>query len=234
MSVRSARLALSPEDAEMCLDNAKGLTKDSKKTSDETALALLELSMEECAKGIILLFDRKFHEEGFDPGSEESLSKIPDPELRALYRRHAEVLSPAAVRKAFKSHPVKLRQLEFVIELIAHQSRHGLAEVAIRQAFSNPNYPLSLMIRIALVSPRNRSAALTRTILSALQKVESLGVKALDQKKNEALYVGLSSDDSGCKFPEIDDRFLADVKECNGYLIQILDGMILALGNEGP
>lgn len=224
----TGRLALSVDDAELCLDNARGLQRDSKKTSDETALALLELSMEECAKGIILTLDRVFAAAEFDPNSEDSLSKISDAELRALYQRHAKSLSPLAVRRAFESHAVKLRQLQFVLDLMSYHARHGMAGVAIREAFSHPEYPLGHVIRLALIPPKKREAALTQAMQGAFQKINDLGVATLDQRKNDALYVALAEDEQSCSFPEVDAEFLSQVRESCEYLLQILEGMILS------
>jgi hypothetical protein len=222
------RLALSFEAAHLCLENAQGFRKDAKHTSVETALALLELSMEECAKGIILIFDNKFEAEGFDPNSAESLAKVKDHELRALFERHREILTASQVRNAFRWHWVKLRQLQFALDFISYQLRHGLAEQAVREILSKPEYPLGLQIRVALLPRKNRTAAITVATQEAIDRINRIDLATLDQKKNAALYVGLASDEKSCVFPSVDMDLLDEVEDATDYLIQLLDGMLLS------
>jgi hypothetical protein len=222
------RLSLSAADARLCLENAQALWEDSKKTSPETALALLELSMEECAKGITLFFDSKFAIEGFEPNSAESLAKVADPELRAIYERYREVLSPENVRNSFRRHWVKLRQLQFALDFFSYQLAHSLAELAVREVLTKPEFPLGLQIRVALFSPKNRGAAAKAVMENAIEAINLLNVETLENRKNKALYVGLATDEKSCEAPSVDEDFLAPVEDATGYLIQMLDGMILS------
>lgn len=229
MVTSEKRLALSLAEIEKCLDNSKELRRDARKTSVETSLALLELSMEECAKGMVLLFDRKFALEAVDPSSSETLEKISDPELRAVFQKHGRFLTPEAVRLSFKHHWMKLKQLQFVLDYMSYFTRHGGAEASIKEVLTNPNYPLGFIIRVALIPRRNRKELVTRSVRDGLDRLNSLGVETLDRLKNRALYVDLSPDENQCEFPDVDDELLSEVSTCSGFLIQLLEGMILAL-----
>lgn len=221
------RLALTADDSEMCLDSARGLRKDARKCSDETALALLELSMEECVKGIMLILDRRFDAVGFDPTSASSLALVPSEELRDIYRRHAGHLTAQAVRDSFRWHQEKLKQLEFILEFYAYGLEHGLLEHALCEVLSKLEYPLEWQIRLLLLRKKDR-ARLTKATQEAIEEIRSLNVRELDDRKEQGLYVGLSEEGQGCVFPSVEPKFLEKVERAADLLIQLLEGMVVS------
>jgi len=114
------------KDIESCLNNAKRLFNDSLKTSKPTQAALLELSIEEIAKGC-MLYLQYMKEFGMRPREElqSTKSRVFDrlsPSQMELIGKMATVMkdfvNDLEVIEAFQGHKIKLEYLTRLIEYL--------------------------------------------------------------------------------------------------------------------
>ncbi len=150
--------------------------------------------------------------------------------------RHQEVLTPEAVRDAFKEHRAKQRYLTFVADLCLY-----LAPVTLPRGsllfVSTPNIPLGLQIRALFWFLDHRDGRLTEDDRAALARLDSIDFAALEKLRQRALYVGLRTPTGGCVPPEADEDVLGWLEDVAELLVSMLDGIwILAAATEkgGP
>jgi hypothetical protein len=230
------RLEFSADDVLICLKNAAELRKDALRSSAETELTLLTLSIEEAAKGFVVVFERRLAAEGIDPSSPDSLSKVTDPGLRRLLDRHRDVLTPDSVRDAFREHRVKQRHLTFVADLCLYLVPSSFPKAALLFVIT-PNVPLGLRIRAFFWYLDHRGGQLNDDDRDALARLDSIDFAALEKLRQRALYVDLRSPSGGCVAPVADDAVLSWVEDVADLLVSMLDGvwiLMAATERNGP
>jgi hypothetical protein len=111
------------ETVEICLLNSQRLFSDAEKVSTPTAAALLELCLEEIAKGWMLYFTfLKQKSGGVRAALDRSRASSPEEsrllrKILSFYDKHEEYFENPSVDGAFYEHKIKLDYLKFLIEL---------------------------------------------------------------------------------------------------------------------
>jgi hypothetical protein len=222
------RLEFSPDDVLVCLENAAELRRDALRSSAETELVLLTLSIEEAAKGFAVVFERKLALEGVDPSSTESLARVTDSGLRSLLERHQEVLAAEAVRLAFKEHRMKQRHLTFVADYCLYLAPTSLRLGPLVMIFT-PEVPLALRLRAFFWYLDHRDGKLNDKDREVLARLDTVDFAALEKLRQRALYVDLSSPAGGCTAPEADDAVLSWLEDVAELLVSMLDAVWIVL-----
>jgi hypothetical protein len=219
-------LQLTIDDVALCRDNARRLRSDASRSSAPTRPGLLELSIEECAKGFLILFEGKIRREGADLRNPESFEKITDSGVRSILEKHRGVLTPDAVRQAFWSHEVKLAHLEFLIDYLSYNAPK-FAELSVQMAIGDPRLPFRQRMRILLTlgNKRNRAEAVSQS-REELQELRDLELETLDELKEDGFYVNLSEDGTKCVPPSADEDELEYVDWASSLVCDLLDSML--------
>lgn len=224
------RLEFTSDDLLACLENAEALRKDALRSSPETELVLLTFSIEEAAKGFVIAFEHMLAVDGVDPSSAESLSQVTDPGLRAILSRHKDLLTPESVRKAFWKHEAKIAHLTFVADYCLYLVPRTFP-LGIRLMIFAPGVPLGLRIRAFFWHIDHRDGQLKEGDKLALAGLDSVDFAAFESLRQRALYVGLARSSGGTLAPVADDNVLDWLEEVAEILIDLLDGMWIAISS---
>lgn len=219
-----SELMLTLADAETCLKNAGRLSKDARKTSPGTRLALREAALEEIAKASMIVFRAQLQASGGRGPLPPPGAPTPPGEgavFRLLWERR-ELLSDANLRAAFRWHPVKLEYVEFLLDLldaILEDVRPG--PVRVRGA------PIKFRFWVPVVTSNFVRPIISRRIRKFLSDQRSRGILGLDGIAKRGLYVDLTDGGRPCKPAEADPGLLTDLWTLNMTLSRILSGQIL-------
>jgi hypothetical protein len=227
------RLEFSEGDVLLCLGNAAGLREDALRSSRETELVLLTFSIEEAAKGFVIVFERKLASEGVDPGSAASLSRISDPGLRTIFERHKDILSPEAVRRAFYKHDVKQRHLRFVADYCLYLAPMSIL-VGARELMVAPGVALGTRFRALFWQADHKDGKLNEKDRAILKTLDSVDHESLEDLRKRALYVNLATPSGGCKPTAADDSALDWLEDVSSLLIGMLEGAMVLQSKVTP
>ena len=103
------------EITELCLLNAERLLVDSEKVSEPTKAALIELSLEEIAKGLGLYF---LYFKGEVEKQDIKLSEESKQRLNEFLEKNKETINGLKISDMFSMHKEKLKFLGFLIEFL--------------------------------------------------------------------------------------------------------------------
>ena len=184
--VARTELHLTLEDATLCLRNSDRLRRDSRGRTLGTRLALLELALEEVAKGNMILIRTEIQKA---PGPSRLGAESAPPDsiqgrLRALLLAKMHLFTDDALREAFWNHDIKLEFVEFLIDLV-----ELLLPIISASDPDVSNYPARyrLMAGFGSLPPVKRFtiAQLRETFV----KLKQLGFESLDTAAKRGLFV---------------------------------------------
>jgi hypothetical protein len=192
-------LRFSRSDVLLCLGNARRLMKDSRKVSQESRLLLLELALEELAKGYMIFYRilavdaDKFKAAKF-PGSDQLGA------AKELLDSSRNLFSDSSVRRAFKWHEVKVEFIELLGKTITLSPPIPIDD---RSVVST-----GLPFRTRILLARGRVGGYRRISDASLRqtvgRVLEIASTPLDRLAKRATYVDLNEDETRCVGPVAD------------------------------
>jgi hypothetical protein len=189
------------EGVQLCLANAERLLDDATKVSKPTGCSLVELAVEELAKGYMLFFAVRAMSSGTsgsDPVTEfgqslrDSLSKLDPTELEGLQayaKLHLAELVKPPLEEAFRDHRVKLSYLGALVGFLATM-------LPLLERFSPPREVLDAAIVGRVQDPNYPDPKRIAQFQAVLSAFKSQGLDDLSSYKEAGFYVDLRHDGS--------------------------------------
>jgi hypothetical protein len=214
------------EGVQLCLMNAKRLLEDSDNVSLDTAVGLLELSLEEVAKGFMLYWRGGVSEEDYTKQiiaikeylKETNLSDMEKSNVLKFYEEEGYRLFEALTVEQYESHSEKLKYLGHLINLFTLVLLPALKMANIQKAL---NKFVSKFIRISHldVFEANEDA------VQLLERLNTLHITELKDLRENGFYV--SYHDGHYFYPSSSQLHLEQLETLAEILISYLNGMLI-------
>ena len=238
--------ACSLEAVELCKLNAIRLMGDSRNTSPPTRTALLELSIEECGKGLIVLM-HFFKNNLMHSSSNPEVKRSPESEkmmqlvegiLKPLPKGFGDIMSEETLRQAFYDHTVKLKAVGAIVEAFSriaanldfqamtefYGSLERQAPNAVRKLQPEPKLQNATEILKKMQPEGQNASEAFKEILNKLEVIDSDIFPNLDDIKKTGFFVNYDKDLGGFLFSAgLSDGDCKRLENIISLLIQTID-----------
>lgn len=238
--------ACSLEAVELCKLNAIRLMGDSRNTSPPTRTALLELSIEECGKGLIVLM-HFFKNNLTRSSSSLEVKRSPETEktiqfvggiLKALPKGFDDIMSEETLREAFYDHTVKLKAVSAIVEMFGriaanfdiqammefYGNLERQAPNAVRKLQPEPKLQNATEILKKMRPEGQNASEAFKEILNELEVIDSDMFSNLDSIKKTGFFVNYDKELGSFLFSAgLSDGDCKRLENIISFLIQTID-----------
>lgn len=197
-----SRGQFTPKDVTLCLVNARRLMRDSRRVSPESRLVLLELAMEELAKGYMVLF-RMLASGQLRLNERIRLPQVDGTEKAVeMVKAHREMFSDSALHRAFKYHEMKVGFVESLSDILLEVPWIPVDD----RNVDTRGLPFWTVVRLARGRIREYSRIGDASNRRLIAKIRSLADEPLYALAKRSTYVDLAFDGNGCIPPHANEE----------------------------